>query len=471
MTAGLCLRPRPASGTPLQRVSSDGGTPEKLFALAEGEASQRWPQVLPGGKAVIFTSAKVIGDFANSSIVVQTLPNGPRKVLTSPGYYARYVASGHLLFFRDRTLFAAPFDVDRLEMTGPAVPAVEDARSSTNSGGAQFDVSTTGTLVYAAGDTLSDTAPMKWLDRTGTLSVLRNAPSSWTNPAFSPDGRLLAVDIHDGAQTDIWIYDWERDTLSRRTFDTADDARPVWSPDGTRIAYASRRGGSAAFNLYWQRADGTGDAERLTTGKNAQWPSSFHPNGRTLAFLETPSSGPTDVMMLPIEGDEKSGWKPGAPSAFLKAPYSESSAMFSPDGRWVAYISNEGGRNDIFVAPYPGPGGKYQLSTATADDPTWSRTAAEFFFLNTADLRLMVMPYRVEGNTFVAGKPVPLHETRIAGRPRSPSRDLDLHPDGKRFVVAGSESEAAQRLDKVVFVFNFFDELRRIAPSKTRIGD
>ncbi len=144
--------------------------------------------------------------------------------------------------------------------------------------------------------------------------------------------------------------------------------------------------------------------------------------------------------------------------------------MFSPDGRWVAYISNEGGRNDIFVAPYPGPGGKYQLSTAAADDPTWSRTAPEFFFLNTADLRLMVMPYRVEGNTFVAGKPVPLHETRIAGRPRSPSRDLDLHPDGKRFVVAGSESEAAQRLDKVVFVFNFFDELRRIAPSKTRLG-
>jgi Tol biopolymer transport system component len=462
----IAFAPTSAPGSPLQRVSSDGGTPEKLLTIAEGEATQRWPQVLPGGKAVIFTSPKVVGDFTTSSIVVQTLPDGPRKVLTSPGYYARYVASGHLLFFRERTLFAAPFDVDRLEMTGPAVPAVEGARSNTNSGGAQFDVSTSGTLVYAAGDTLLDTAPMKWLDRTGTLSVLRSAPSNWTNPAFSPDGRLVAVDIHDGVQTDIWIYDWERDTLSRRTFDTADDARPVWSPDGTRIAYASRRGGSTVFNLYWQRADGTGDAERLTTSKNAQWPTSFHPNGRTLAFLETASSGPTDVMMLPIDGDEKSGWKPGAPAQFLKAAYSESSAMFSPDGRWIAYISNEGGRNDIFVQPYPGPGGKYQLSAATADDPTWSRTAPEFFFLNTADLRVMVMPYRVEGTTFVAGKPVPLHETRIAGRPRSPSRDLDLHPDGKRFVVAGSESETAQRLDKVVFVFNFFDELRRIAPTK-----
>jgi Tol biopolymer transport system component len=464
----IVFTPSAAPGTSLQRVSSDGGTPVKLFDTAEGEATQRWPQMLAGGKAVIFTSAKVVGDFATSSIVAQTLPNGPRKVLTAPGYYARYVASGHLLFFRDRTLFAAPFDVERLEMTGPAVPAVEDARSSTSSLGAQFDVSRTGTLVYAAGDTVSDTSPMKWLDRAGTLSVLRNAPSSWTNPAFSPDGRLLAVDIHDGVQTDIWIYDWERDTLSRRTFDTADDARPVWSPDGTRIAYASRRGGSSVFNLYWQRADGTGDAERLTTSENAQWPSSFHPDGRTLAFLENESGRQSDVMMLPIDGDEKSGWKPGVPRAFLKASYSESSAMFSHDGRWIAYISNEGGRSDIFVQPYPGPGGKYQLSSATADDPTWSRTAPEFFFLNTADLRVMVMPYRVEGNTFVAGKPVPLHETRIAGRPRSPSRDLDLHPDGKRFVVAGSESETAQRLDKVVFVFNFFDELRRIAPAKSR---
>ena len=465
----IVFAPSSSPGTVLHRVSSDGGTPAKLFDVAEGEASQRWPQVLPGGKAVIFTSPKVVGDFASSSIVAQTLPNGPRKVLIAPGYYARYVASGHLLFFRDRTLFAAPFDVDRLEMTGPAVPVVEDARSNANSGGAQFDVSTTGTLVYAAGDTLFDNSPMKWLDRAGTLSVLRSAPSNWSNPAFSPDGRSVAVDIHDGTQTDIWIYDWERDTLSRRTFDTADDARPVWSPDGTRIAFASRRGGSSAFNLYWQRADGTGEAERLTTSTNGQWPTSFHPDGRTLAFLETSSgAASTDVMMLPIQGDEKSGWKPGAPTAFLTASYIESSAMFSPDGRWVAYISNEGGRNDIFVRPYPGPGGKYQLSSSNADDPTWSRTAPEFFFLNTADLRVMVMPYRIEGNTFVAGKPVPLHETRIAGRPRSPSRDLDLHPDGKRFVVAASERETAQRLDKVVFVFNFFDELRRIAPAKSR---
>src|SRR5262245_47129314 len=140
--------------------------------------------------------------------------------------------------------------------------------------------------------------------------------------------------------------------------------------------------------------------------------------------------------------------------------------MFSPDGRWVAYISNEGGRNDVFVQPYPGPGGKYQLSSVASDDPTWSRTAPEFFFLSSTDLRLMVMPYKVEGNTFIAGKPMPLNDTRIAGRPRSPSRDLDLHPDGKRFVIAGTENDAENQLDKVVIVFNFFDELRRLAPGR-----
>jgi serine/threonine-protein kinase len=281
----------------------------------------------------------------------------------------------------------------------------------------------------------------------------------------SPDGRYVAVDIHDGTQTDIWIYDWERDTLSRRTFNPRDDVRPVWSPDGTRIAYASRRDDASVLNIYWQRADGTGDAERLTTSTNVQYPTSFHPNGRVLAFMELGASGSTDVMTLPIEGDEKSGWKPGTPTPFLKAPYIESSAMFSPDGRWIAYLSNEGGRNDVFVQPYPGPGGKYQISTAAADDPTWSRTAQEFFFLNTVDLRLMVMPYRVEGNTFIAGKPVPLNETRITSRPRAPSRDLDLHPDGKRFVVAGA-AEGEQRLDKVVLVFNFLDELRRTSKSR-----
>ena len=451
----------------IQRVSSDGGTPANIVPLGEGEATQRWPQVLPGGRTLLFTSSQTLGNYATANIIAQPLPDGPRKVLVKGATYGRYVESGHLLYFRDRTLFAVPFDLATLEVTGPAVPFLENVRVNGVSGGAQFDASSTGTLVYAAAETVSDTSPIQWLDRRGQLSVLRSVPANWSNPAFSPDGRLLAVDIHDGAQSDIWIYDWARDTLSRRTFHTADDQRPVWSPDSARIAFASRRNDSPVFNIYWQRADGTGDAERLTTSPNSQFPTSFHPSGRILAFMDSVGNS-SDVMMLPIEGDEKNGFKGGVPSAFLNAPYQESSAMFSPDGRWVAYLSNEGGRLDIFVNPYPGPGGKVQISSSAADDPTWSRATPEFFFVSAADFRIMVMPYRTEGSAFHAGKPVQLNATRIAARPRTPSRDLDLHPDGKRFAVAGTEDQSTQRIDKVVFVFNFFDELRRIAPAKSR---
>jgi serine/threonine-protein kinase len=458
----IVFSPNSTAGTSLQRVSAGGGTPEKIADLAAGEVTQRYPQVLPGAKALIYSTTDTLGNFSQGSIVAWQLPNGPRKVLIKEGFFARYVPSGHILFYRDKTVFAAPFDVERLEVTGAAVPVIEGARSNGNTGGAQFDVSRSGMLVYTAGTIASDNSPMRWLDRSGQMSTLRGAPSNWTNPAVSPDGRFVAVDIYDGTQTDIWVYDWERDTLSRRTFSPRDDVRPVWSPDGTRIAYASRRDDAAVFNIYWQKADGTGDAERLTTSKNVQYPTSFHPNGRVLTFMESSQQSLSDVMMLPIEGDEKTGWKAGTPVAFLKAQYAESSAMFSPDGRWLAYLSNEGGRNDVFVQPYPGPGGKYQISTTAADDPTWSRSAPELFFLNTVDFRLMVMPYRVDGNTFIAGKPAALSDTRITTRPRTPSRDLDLHPDGKRFVVGGGE-EGDQRLDKVVLVFNFLDELRRVA--------
>lgn len=262
------------------------------------------------------------------------------------------------------------------------------------------------------------------------------------------------------------IYEWDRDTLSRLTFDQSDDQRPVWSPDGRHIAFASRRGEKSAFNLYSQRADGTGEVQRLTESKNSQFPTSWHPSGKFLAFLESVPGTAADLMILPMEGDEQTGWKPGTPSAFLKEPFGESTGMFSPDGRWLAYLSNEGGRLDVYVRPFPGPGGKFQISTAAADDPTWSRTTRELFFLSATDLRVMVVPYRADGDAFRADKPVVWSETRLAARPRPPSRDLDLHPDGKRFAVAAPDQQTTLKQDKMVFVFNFFDELRRIAPAR-----
>src|ERR1019366_1204929 len=176
------------------------------------------------------------------------------------------------------------------------------------------------------------------------------------------------------------------------TFDSTDDQRPVWTPDGRRIVFASRRGDKSAFNLYWQRADGTGDVQRLTESKNNQFPTSFHPSGKFLAFMEqTPGNG-MDLMILPIDGSESPGWKPGPPTVFLNAPYNESTGMFSPDGRWLAYLSSESGSNEVFVRPFPGPGGKWQVSTGGADDPAWSPKKHELLFASLADGRIMTAP-------------------------------------------------------------------------------
>jgi serine/threonine-protein kinase len=262
------------------------------------------------------------------------------------------------------------------------------------------------------------------------------------------------------------VYQWSRDTLTRLTFDQANDARPIWSPTGKYIVYGSQRDGGVS-NLYLQRADGTGDVVRLTENRNAQFASSWHPSGKYLAYFETVPGKATDLMILPLEGDEATGWKPGKPQVFLSERFTESSGMFSPDGRWIAYMSNESGRNDIYVRPYPGPGGKWQISTNAADDPTWSRTSRDLYFVNTADFRIMDVPYQVDGDSFRADKPVIWIDTRVGIRPRPPSRDLDLHPDGKRFAIASTDEEPRAVQNRLVFVFNFFDELRRVAPAKT----
>ena len=184
-------------------------------------------------------------------------------------------------------------------------------------------------------------------------------PADWSNPQFAPDGLRLAMDIFDGRQNDVWVYEWMRDTLTRFTFDPADDRKPVWTPDGRRIAFTSTRDKSTALNLYWQRADGTGEIQRLTESKNPQFPASWHPSGKYLAFSEVDSQTGFDLMILPIEGDETSGWKPGKPTVFLNTPAVEQEPMFSPDGKWIAYFSSESGSSEIFVRPFPGPGGKW----------------------------------------------------------------------------------------------------------------
>jgi eukaryotic-like serine/threonine-protein kinase len=330
-------------------------------------------------------------------------------------------------------------------------------------------VTSSGTLVYLPGQSSNTAAPIVWMDREGTTSALRSTPANWLNLRFAPDGRRLAMYIRDGRQSDVWVYDWTRDLLSRFTLDPADDIFSAWTQDGHRIAFASARADKATLNLYWQRADGTGEIQRLTESKNNQYPTSWHPSGKSLAFHEyNPQTG-YDVMILPMEGDEASGWRPGKPTAFLNGPFHEWYAAFSPDGRWVAYVSNESGRNEVYVRPFPGPGGKWQISTSGGDEPLWSQARHEVFYQSISpDHQIMVASYTAEGESFRAEKPRVWANRPFGPRP-SPGYDLDLHPDGNRVAMAPApEAQTAARQDHVVFIFNFFDELHRLVPTTGR---
>jgi serine/threonine-protein kinase len=453
----IVFHPNPLGG--LLRVSSAGGKAEPLTKLGEGEQTHRWPQVLPGAKAVLYMSSAVGNNCETSDIMIQPLPSGTPKLLIRGGYHPHYAASGHLLYIHEGTVFAAPFDLNRFEVTGQSVPAVEGVSAVPGSCAAQVAVSPTGGFTYLPARNAGNDSPVLWMAHDGKTAPLRAMPSDWGNPRFSPDGQRLAMDIFSG-NVDVWIYEWARDTLTRLTFDPGDDRSPVWTPDGKRIAFASSRARGQS-NLYWQRADGTGEVQPLTESSDLQFPISFHPSGKYLAFVETSLKTSNDVMILPIEGDETSGWKPGKPSVFLNTPANELEPVFSPDGHWIAYSSDESGRYELFVRPFPGPGGKWQISTAGGGEAAWSRNSHELLYRGL-DNRIMAASYSVDGDSFKADKPRLWSAQTI--RQRARGRSFDLHPDGERLAVAVPTGQAEEKSDHVTFIFNFFDELRRIAP-------
>ena len=445
----------------LLRVSSTGGTPTPLTTLADGEVGHGWPQMLPGGNALLFTGHTSRMNWDDSTLVVQPLPSGERKIIQRGGSYGRYLASGHVVYLHDAKIFAVPFDLERLEVTGPPFLALDGVSSNPNGGSAQFAASETGTFVYL--DRPIGSAPMggaaiQWMDRAGRRTPLRATWANWGNPHFSPDGTRLAVEINDGTQLAVWVYEWANDRLSQLTLNAAQNQKPVWTPDGRRIVFWSNR--DVQQNLYWQRADGTGDAQRLTHSEYPQSAASWHPSGKILAFQETRPQTSADLMYVRIDGDEVTGWRPGTPTSFLSTAATEREPMFSPDGKWLAYQANDTGRFEIYVRPFPGPGGTWRISTAGGTTPTWSRTRRELLY-RSPENQLMVAAYTASGDSFRAEKPRLWAEGYIG--PQTGQRSFDLHPDGERVVVAPELGSFDRPQDRLVFIFNFFDELRRMA--------
>jgi serine/threonine-protein kinase len=433
-------------------VAAAGGEPQPLTELRDGEASHRWPQVLPGGKAVLFSSSPSTSNFDDANIELVVLGTGERKVLHRGGSNARYVGSGHLVYVREATLFAAPFDLGRLELTGSPAPILEGIASNPFHGSAQFDVSANGLLVYLGGGQQLYRYSMVWVDRDGKATPLSEEQKTYGEPHFSPDGSKLAVQVYEAGRTnsDVWVYDLKRGVPTRLTFDESDEAAPFFSPDGQRVVFSADSSG--ATNIYWKRADGSGETERLTESQITQWASSISPDGKHILFHQSNSGTASDLFVLPLSGDRK-------PETFLQTPFTEAEAAFSRDGRWIAYQSNESGTVEIYVRPFPSGSGKWQISTNGGRYARWSPDGRELYYRN--DDGLAAVSVDPSGESFVADKPrqlfnAPFLSLSIYG---STLADYDVAPDGKRFVMMQGEEQL--RNTKVTVVFNWFEVLKR----------
>jgi len=449
--------------TSLSRVPAAGGKPEPVTVLdkAKNEVTHRTPQVLPGGRAVLFTINIATANFNAASIVVQMLASGERKTLPVNGFNPRYLPSGHLLFAREGTIFAAPFDLRRLEMTGPPAPVLEDVTTSSGNGLASLAFASDGTLAYLPGGERLGGAGISWMDKQGKYLPLRNTVAMQTQLRFSPDGKRLALELNDGKSPDIWVYDIQRDAMTKLTFDMTLDRRPAWTPDGKYITFDSDRSG--ARNLYIKRADGAGDEVRLLESKNNQAAESWSPDGRVLAFTEFAPNTDWDIWTARMEGTDPATWKPGKPELFLRTQFVEVQPTFSPDGRWIAYASNDSGRYEIYVRPFPGPGGRWQISNGNAAFPNWSRKEPVLFYRTGP--QIMSVRYRAQGSSFQHDRPELWSSGHVIVL--GSARTHDLAADGKRFAVlkypGGTSGEETQT--SLTFVLNFFDDLRRKVPS------
>jgi Tol biopolymer transport system component/predicted Ser/Thr protein kinase len=458
-------------GIGLSRVPAAGGTPQAITKPGEkGEALHRWPQILPGGQAVLFTGDTVPSDDANNAnIEVLSLKTGQWKVVQSGGYFGRYLPSGHLVYVHQGTLFAVGFDLDRLEVRGTPAPVLEDVARNATTGGAQYDVARNGTLVYRSGKSSNESWTVAWMDSTGKTQPLPALPGQYHNPRFSPDGKRLALAVGPYARGDIQVYDWQRDTMTRVTFTRA-GVMPVWTPDGKHIVFRSQAAGR--FSLWWIRADGAGESQLLLESKGIVKPSSFSPDGKRLAFEEQAVDTGWDLWTLPLDVSDPEHPKPGKPELFLGTPFNENEPAFSPDGRWIAYTSNELGRIEVYVRPggTASGSGKWQISTDGGSHPIWSRGAlgaGRELFYQAPDTRIMVASYTAKADSFAPEKPRLWSNTQILEPSGGGPWDLDLAPDGKRFAVFPRPNASGEQKGSVhvTFLLNFFDELRRRAPA------
>ena len=441
----------------LNKVSASGGNPEPLTAIdsVAGEIRHVWPQLLPGGTAILFTiqAAGADGSSETRRIAVQNLQTGKRTILINGGTYGRYLNSGHLVYFHDDSLMAAPFDLRQLEISGDSVPVLTGITAYTPDGGPQISISEDGFLAYIPGESYAPEGTLVWVDRQGVSQPVGVPSRPYSFPRLSPDNRSIALGIDNA----IWVYSIQQRSFSRLTFGdtreaTSDSALPVWSPDGKKLVFG-RAGDGTPNNPFWKAADGSGTEERLARSDILQSPRSWSPDGNTIASRSTAPDTGLDIWLLPLAGDRKL-------IPFLRTRFNESAPQFSPDGKWMVYISDVSGRTEIYVQPFPGGPGKWQVSNDGGGAPVWARNG-ELFYYNGKEMKVVQTK---TSPTFSASTPEVLFEGEYvevgAGRP-----NYDVTSDGQRFIMV-QDNQQSTAATQINVVLNWFEELKQKVPVK-----
>jgi eukaryotic-like serine/threonine-protein kinase len=405
---------------PIYRVAASGGTPAVAVKAdaTRKETQVGWPEFLPDGKHFLYMATGQKPE--DSEYRIGSLDSTDTKKFAPAQTMITFAPPGYLLFVRDKTLVAQPFNPSSIKTTGEPVPLAE--RVGTNSVGlALFSVSREGTLVYRTGEAGTR---MVWMDRSGKELEAVGDPGESHNPALSPRGDRLAFDLSDprGGRADIWIRDLTRGVSSRFTFGASDEIAPTWSPDGSRIVFSDNRSGT--FDLYEKAADGQGEEKLLLHSEDAKYASDWSRDGRYIAYVNQSKDTGFDIYVLPTFGDRK-------PIAFQKTSFNEFWPVFSPDGRFIAYQSNESGRQEIYVQSFPGPGGKWQVSTAGGVEPKWRADGKEILY-RAPDQNLMAVDVKM-GDSFQAGVPKVLFPARVS--PGIARNRYVAAGDGQRFLL------------------------------------
>ena len=445
-----------SSGGLIQRVSAAGGqpTPVSAFDASKKESEHIAPAFLPDGRHYLFLA--IAGQASENTIYVGDINSKERKLLFASESRALYAAPGYIFFNRGSTVFAQPFDANKLAFTGEPVRVADNVPSTSGNNNvsanlqnaaASFAVSQTGVLTYRIGTVDGQAQPANaniperaliWFDRSGSRIGQVGGPAGYAGVDVSPDGKQIAVHVHDAAGGDSWFFDSAQGRMQRLTFDARqDNSAPLWSPDGLRIAFSSKRNGK--WGLYVKLVDGSGKEELITESELPKSPMSWSPDGKTFVYWVNDPQTRGDVWAVSVTGEKK-------PIPILNTPNNELHPQLSPDGQWIAYVSSETGRNEVYIKPFPEGPGKWQVSTDGGIWPRWRHDGKELYFVLAPNI--LASEIHVSGPSITAGAPHPLFALANDPGPATNAVQVDFHryavsADGQRFLIPQPPGAAA----------------------------